>query len=92
MKTMPLRCPSCSDDLAVKRLRCEKCETEVEGLFELPVLVRLPKEDQEFVAQFVLASGSLKEMAKVLGVSYPTVRNRLDELIGKLQKLQTKRG
>jgi hypothetical protein len=74
----------------VKRLRCEKCDTEVEGLYRLPALVSLPPDDQEFVLQFVKTSGSLKEMAAILGVSYPTVRNRLDDVIGKLKQSQEK--
>ena len=81
MKMFPTACPSCWSRLAVKRLRCEKCETEVEGLYRLPPLLSLTPEDQEFTLQFVRASGSLKEMATLLKVSYPTVRNRLDEII-----------
>ena len=84
MKCLPTTCPSCSGKLDVRRLRCEKCETEVEGLYPLPALASLPPDDQEFVLEFVKASGSLKEMAGLLKVSYPTVRNRLDEVIGKL--------
>ena len=68
----------------VKRLSCEQCGTEVEGLFPLPKLAALSHEDQEFILQFVKASGSLKEMAALLKVSYPTVRNRLDEVITRL--------
>jgi hypothetical protein len=70
----------------VKRLYCERCGTEVEGAFSLPALVSLPAEDQEFLLNFVKASGSLKEMARVLAVSYPTVRNRLDAIIEKLNR------
>ena len=73
----------------MKRLRCERCETEVEGLYALPALVSLPQEDQEFILQFIKASGSLKEMASLLKVSYPTVRNRLDEIIEKLEANET---
>lgn len=58
----------------------------LEGEFSSPRLLRLEIEEQRFVELFVLASGSLKEMARVLGVSYPTVRNRLDRLIENLQK------
>ena len=54
-------------------------------MYPLPALASLPIEDQEFIQEFVKASGSLKEMAVILGVSYPTVRNRLDEVIGKLK-------
>ncbi len=67
-------------------MRCEKCETEVEGLFPLPALVGLSQDDQDFILEFVKASGSLKEMAAILKVSYPTVRNRLDEIIKNLKQ------
>ena len=85
MKNLPTACPSCGGKLAVKRLHCEKCATEVEGLYPLPALASLPREDQEFVLDFIKASGSLKEMAALLKVSYPTVRNRLDDIIGRLE-------
>jgi hypothetical protein len=84
MKTLPTRCPSCGERLAVKRLHCRACDTEVEGSYTLPPLASLSKEDQEFTLEFIKVSGSLKEMAKIMRVSYPTVRNRLDEIIGKL--------
>lgn len=86
MKRLPVSCPSCGGGLAVKRLRCETCETEVEGFYPLPALAGLEQGDQEFIIEFIKASGSLKEMAVILGVSYPTVRNRLDEIIEKLKR------
>ncbi len=85
MRNLPTACPSCGGKLSVKRLHCEKCATEVEGLYPLPALASLAREDQEFVLDFIKASGSLKEMAALLKVSYPTVRNRLDDIIGKLE-------
>jgi len=85
MKTLPSDCPSCAAPLAVTQLCCEACETEVSGTYPLPQLSRLASSDQEFVLQFVRASGSLKEMARLLGVSYPTVRNRLNEIIRQLE-------
>ena len=75
----------------MRRLRCESCETEVEGAYPLPPLASVPQEDQEFILQFIKASGSLKEMAKLLGVSYPTVRNRLDEVIERLKEYEPQR-
>ena len=90
MKTLLSQCPSCEGSLVVKRMRCQGCQTEVEGSFSLPVLVSLSRDDQEFVLSFVKASGSLKEMAKILGVSYPTVRNRLDKIIERLKQSETK--
>jgi hypothetical protein len=86
VKQLPINCPSCGGRLAVKRLRCERCETEVEGSYNLPPLASLAPEDQEFIVAFIKASGSLKEMAGLLKVSYPTVRNRLDEIIENLKQ------
>ena len=58
------------------------------ALYDLPPLASLPRADQQFLLAFVTASGSLKEMARQLGVSYPTVRNRLDEIIARLRQAQ----
>ena len=58
----------------------------MEGLYSLPALVGLSQDDQEFILEFMKVSGSLKEMAGILKVSYPTVRNRLDEVIEKLKQ------
>jgi len=85
LSKLPVTCPSCSNGLNVSQLTCPSCSTQVSGMFSLPALVRLPEDDQAFILQFFLASGSLKEMASQLGISYPTVRNRLDDLIAKLK-------
>ena len=90
MKRLPVSCPSCGGNLAVRRLYCETCETEVEGLYSLPPVAGLAPDDQEFILEFIKASGSLKDMARFLGVSYPTVRNRLDDIIRKLRANETK--
>jgi hypothetical protein len=85
---LPCDCPACRMSLKVKCLKCENCGTEVNGLFMLPVLARLPLDNQEFILQFVKSSGSLKDMAKYLGLSYPTVRNILDEIIQKIKSYE----
>lgn len=59
----------------------------MEGRFELPALARLDAEEQELALSFLKAGGSLKELARRYGVSYPTVRNRLDALIERLNRL-----
>lgn len=82
---LPTICPSCQGQLKVKALRCESCGTEVHGLYEFPLLTRLSDEEQHFVLRFVLNSGSLKEMASELKLSYPTVRNILNQIIHKLE-------
>ncbi len=84
MKRTPSKCPSCDRELAVSRLSCLNCQTEVTGHYRLPPLLRLDPDDQAFVEAFIVASGSLKAMAGQLGVSYPTVRNRLNHIIDQL--------
>ena len=85
MKVLPVICPACDSQLKVKSLICEKCQTEIQGRYELPPLGRLSADDQAFILEFIKASGSLKEMAKLLKLSYPTVRNRLDEIIERVK-------
>lgn len=85
MKKLPHVCPSCSSPLMVKSLICGHCSTEVTGEFELPMLASLAPGDQQFIIDFVKSSGSLKLMAEKLKLSYPTVRNLLDDIIKKIE-------
>ena len=84
-KNLPHICPSCASTLKVKTLVCEKCATEVTGIFSLPLLANLTQQEQDFIVDFVKSSGSLKIMAQKLGLSYPTVRNLLDDIILKIE-------
>jgi hypothetical protein len=86
---LPVSCPSCEAPLSVSGLTCNTCETSVSGNYALPALLQLSPEEQQFVLRFLLSSGSLKEMAAQMGNSYPTVRNKLDDLIEKVKSLQT---
>ena len=86
---LPCICPSCRSQLKVKSLICDNCHTEVLGMYDLPLLARLSPDDQQFILQFVKCSGSLKDMAKYLNLSYPTVRNRLDDIIDRLNDEET---
>lgn len=70
-------------------MHCNECDTHIEGNYRLPVMMELSVVDQQFVLDFVKSSGSLKEMAQKLGLSYPTVRNRLDDIISQLIKLES---
>lgn len=85
---LPSSCPSCQSRLAVRELSCPQCDTQVQGQYALPLLLQLKADEQDFVMKFLKASGSLKEMAKQLGYSYPKVRNMLDDLIAHLQLLE----
>ena len=72
------------EPLVIERVRLVRRDIAVEGRFELPPLARLSAEDQVFVAAFVRAHGSIKEMEALFGVSYPTVKNRLNRLAEQL--------
>jgi hypothetical protein len=87
---LPIHCPSCESSLSVSQLTCETCQTQVSGNFSLPLLLKLSEVEQNFILQFFLSSGSLKEMAIQMGNSYPTVRNKLDDMIEKIKKTQNK--
>ena len=88
-KVFPTVCPSCGGVLSVKSLHCAECETAVSGEFEVHPLLRLTAEEQQFVTAFIRCSGSLKQMAADMGLSYPTVRNILDDIISKLQNYES---
>ena len=60
----------------------------IQGAFELPPLARLRYEDQVFVSEFVRSHGSIKDMEKAFGISYPTVKNRLNRIIDQLQLVE----
>jgi hypothetical protein len=66
--------------LLVERVRLPETGIVVEGSFELPPLAQLSIEDQVFIAAFVKSHGSIKEMERLFGVSYPTIKNRLNRL------------
>jgi len=85
---LPTYCPSCTAQLKVTCLKCHECSTEVHGSFDLPALARLSLKDQEFILKFIKYSGSLKEMANELKLSYPTVRNMLDEIIERIVDIE----
>ena len=87
---LPIHCPSCSSSLSVSQLSCGECQTIVSGNYSLPILLQLSQEEQDFILQFFLTSGSLKEMATPIGNSYPTVRNKLDDIINKINQLKSK--
>ncbi len=85
MQKLPVICPSCESTLKVSQLSCSSCATTISGDYLLPNFLRLNTEDQQFVLNFILSGGSLKEMAQKLNKSYPTVRNILDDIIEKLK-------
>ncbi|MBI2972449.1 MAG: DUF2089 domain-containing protein [Armatimonadetes bacterium] len=84
MPHAPGKCPVCGQDLEVVRLQCTSCRTSVEGHFELSRFSRLDPEQLAFLELFLKARGNLKDVERELGLSYPTVRNRLEAVLAAL--------
>ncbi|MBN2286857.1 MAG: DUF2089 domain-containing protein [Tissierellales bacterium] len=74
-------CPVCESKLKVTQLSCKKCGTVISGEFELCKFCQLQKEQKYFAEIFIKNRGNIKEIEKELGISYPTVRRLLDEVI-----------
>lgn len=81
---IPHKCPSCGGRVVVTELSCTDCKTTVKGLFELPVFSTLSPEEEGFLRVFLAARGNIKEVERQLGISYPTVKGRLEGLLNKL--------
>jgi len=75
--------------IIIERVRLVGNDIFIEGSFELPPLARLSSEDQVFVASFVGCHGSIKEMERIFGISYPTVKNRLDRIAKHLNLVES---
>lgn len=88
-KKFPTMCPSCGSALQVRSLHCAECDTIITGDYRIHPIMLLKNEEQQFVLNFIKCSGSLKQMAADMGLSYPTVRNILDEIIDKLNNLDS---
>ena len=74
-------CPVCEGELLISRLHCRSCGTALEGEFGVGRFGRLSKEQLALLESFLRARGNLKEMERELGISYPTVRGRVDALV-----------
>ena len=79
--TVIRRCPVCGDELTVTRLHCQACDTSIEGRFQLGRFGRLSSDQLAFVEVFLKNRGIIKDVEAELGLSYPTVRARLDEAL-----------
>jgi hypothetical protein len=75
------RCPVCGDDLHIVRLECPGCGSALQGNFTLGRLARLTREQLQFVEVFIRCRGKIKDVEEELGISYPTVVARLNEVV-----------
>jgi len=74
-------CPVCADELTITRLHCRSCGSALEGEFGVGRFGRLDREQMGLLESFLRSRGNLKEMERELGISYPTVRGRVDSLV-----------
>ncbi len=86
---LPIFCPSCESTLRVSQMTCGTCSTVVNGDYDLPLYLKLNRDEQDLILEFFLNSGSIKEMAKQAELSYPTMRNKMDDLIEKIKNLKS---
>ncbi len=84
MNNVLTTCPVCGEPMAVTRLHCRACDTTIDGRFDLGRLGRLTPEQVGFVETFIRCEGKLNRMERELGLSYPTLRSRLSDLIRQL--------
>src|SRR5436305_578124 len=85
-------CPSCGSELEIREVACTRCETQVRARYRPCDFCRLSDEQSTFLRLFVTTRGNLSEVEKRLGISYPTVRAKLDEVIGRLTAGESGRG
>lgn len=79
--SIPRNCPVCSKEYFVKTLECNGCHTTLDGKFALGVFANLDSEQSEFVLMFLRNHGNIQKVGKELGVSYPTVKNRINKVL-----------
>lgn len=83
------QCPACGGPLVVTECRCANCQLKMQGEFRPPLFATLSDDQLTFIRAFLRVRGNLSEMEKVLGVSYPTIRNKLDEINKSLERIES---
>ena len=78
------KCPICNEAVTITKISCDSCKTQIEGKFKLCKFCKLTPEQKVFIDVFIKCRGNIKEVEKELGVSYPTVKNRLEDLANTL--------
>ncbi|MCL4867913.1 MAG: DUF2089 family protein [Anaerolineae bacterium] len=84
MRKLIEQCPACGGEMIVTQQSCIRCDTSVSGRFKPDIFSRLSTESLNFIIVFVKNRGNIKEMERELGLSYWTIRNRLNEVIAEL--------
>ena len=82
------QCPACGGPLVITEIQCSNCHLKMQGEFKPGLFSTLSDDQLTFVRAFLRVRGNLSEMEKVLGVSYPTIRNKLDEINKALERAE----
>ena len=89
MDISKVHCPDCDKAMTLTAATCTGCGLKLEGDFEVSALGHLTEEEQVFVVAFLRHHGSIRQMERILGISYPTVKNRLRAIVGRLDETFT---
>lgn len=81
MKKLPASCPICGGQIIVTSFHCRECDTSIEGNFNFHSFAQLSQQDLDFIETFMRCEGKINRMEKEMNLSYPTIRNRLHEVI-----------
>jgi hypothetical protein len=81
MHTLPTQCPFCGGEVTVTRVNCRDCDTTIDGRFTVGAFAQLSAKQLTFIETFVRCEGKINRMEAELNLSYPTIRNRLHEII-----------
>ena len=84
MKVKIFNCPSCDERMVISELKCPKCDLRIKKDFEPCQFCQLPEDDFEFLKIFLKSQGRITDMEKLLGVSYPTIKAKIDSLLRNL--------
>ncbi|MBP7552014.1 MAG: DUF2089 domain-containing protein [Spirochaetes bacterium] len=87
MKT--ISCPGCNRKMLITELKCPDCNIKIKGVFQSHRFGYLDKESLDFIETFILSRGNIKDIEKALGVSYPTVKTKLDKVITELERIKS---
>lgn len=79
-------CNQCGEAYTLTQFECSHCSSRIEGKYLLPRLARLAPDERQFIELFLLTGGNIKKMEKAMGISYPTVKNKLDKIVSTLRQ------
>ena len=85
MNKIILKCPSCGEGLVISEIKCPKCDLRVQKEFPMCQFCKLSEEDSEFLKIFLRTQGRITDIEKILGMSYPTIKAKIDNLLKNLK-------